>query len=129
MQPLQSRLHNGRPLNNSWNRRAIIHGPAVTSDAGSPTYRELDDVLRSAGASRHHRSPELHRRTRLPTTIPLNRNADVDQSVNLISWPYTRARRVRRQAEPHRPRLRRAERPARAAWAAQRLLVDVAISV
>jgi hypothetical protein len=46
MQPLQSRLHNGRPLNNSRNRRAIIHGPAVTSDAGSPTYRELDDVLR-----------------------------------------------------------------------------------
>src|ERR1039457_229388 len=36
MQPLQSRLHNGRPLNNSRNRRAIIHGPAVTSDAGSP---------------------------------------------------------------------------------------------
>ena len=49
--------------------------------------------------------------------------------VNLIRCPYTRARRVRRQAEPHRPRLRRAERPARAAWAAQRLLVDVAISV
>ena len=46
MQPLQSRLHNGRPLNNSRNRRAIIHGPAVTSDAGSPTYRKLDDVLR-----------------------------------------------------------------------------------
>src|ERR1039457_1901843 len=36
MQPLQSRLHHGRPLNNSKNRRAIIHGPAVTSDAGSP---------------------------------------------------------------------------------------------
>jgi hypothetical protein len=46
MQPLRSRLHNERPLNNSRNRRAIIHGPAVTSEAGLPTYRELDDVLR-----------------------------------------------------------------------------------
>jgi hypothetical protein len=43
--------------------------------------------------------------------------------------PRARERRARRQAEPDRPRLRRAERPARAAWAAQRLLVDVAISV
>src|SRR5665811_2380813 len=33
-------------LNNSRNCRAIIHGPAVTSEAGLPTYRELDDVLR-----------------------------------------------------------------------------------
>jgi hypothetical protein len=46
MQSLQGRLHNGRPLNNIRNRRAIIHGPAVTSEAGLPTYRELDDVLR-----------------------------------------------------------------------------------
>jgi hypothetical protein len=45
MQPLQSQLHDGRPLNYSWNRRAIIHGSAVTSDAGLLTFCELDDVL------------------------------------------------------------------------------------
>src|SRR5450759_2991386 len=51
-------------------------------------------------------------------------------SGSAVSWSwYKEPARVRRQAEPHRPRLRRAERPARAAWAAQRLLVDVAISV
>src|SRR5271156_553758 len=38
-------------------------------------------------------------------------------------------RRRRRQAEAHRPRLRRAARPARAAWTALRLLANVADSI
>ena len=33
-------FHNGRPLNNLRNRRAIMHDPAVNSDSGMLTYRE-----------------------------------------------------------------------------------------
>jgi len=45
MQSLRCRLHDGRPLNYSRNRRAIIHGSAVTSVAGLLTFCKLDDVL------------------------------------------------------------------------------------